>query len=169
MSVFSITYNARKQIMFEKALKEKDSTKAKQILESFPKGQNNSEKIEYLVVLNEGYRAIMNIVDSVSSSLLNEHHKFETLFEGLGIKDLADLEDLKETLDECKIDANEITTLKEKLKELIEYRKISRLEDIKTRLQELENYQSLGEYRDLETQLSELEDLRESVKRLDSL
>jgi len=46
MSVFSITYDARKQIMFEEALKEKDSTKAKQILESFPKGQNNSEKIE---------------------------------------------------------------------------------------------------------------------------
>ena len=53
MSVFSITYDARKQIMFEEALKEKDSTKAKQILESFPKGQNNSEKIEYLIVLNE--------------------------------------------------------------------------------------------------------------------
>jgi len=85
MSVFSITYNARKQIMFEKALKEKDSTKAKQILESFPKGQNNSEKIEYLIVLNEGYRAIIENYQS-----FGEYRDLEC--------QLSELEDLRESV-----------------------------------------------------------------------
>ena len=60
MSVFSITYNARKQIMFEKALKEKDSTKAKQILLQLPDGlKKNSNEIVELIETKTNAKAFI--------------------------------------------------------------------------------------------------------------
>ena len=92
MGTFSAVYDARRQREFEEALKQNDLTRAKQVLESFPKGYNASEKVDYLIAMNEGYRALAdkNISDSLDKQCL-----IGDILSRLGICDSDNLENSK--------------------------------------------------------------------------
>jgi hypothetical protein len=142
MAIFTNqTYYILKQRKFEEALNEKNYQKARGILESFPKGHNASEKAEYLIAINEGYKALFDLFGEDLNSSNNQ-------------------KELGELLSEFGIE-NNLEDLEAKLSKLAEYGRILKdPQEVKCKLEELERYKELGKYEDLDSQLSELDDLR---------
>jgi hypothetical protein len=107
--VFSFDYDALNQKKFEKALSEEDYETALAILESFPNGFDELEKIEYLIIKNEGYRVIIEKLRKYKelgrtpkelADILKEHEQYKEL--GTIIELEAELE---------KVSVDEITEL----------------------------------------------------------
>lgn len=142
--VFSRTYYALAQRKFEEAWGRGDYEAAVRILDNMPFGRDIKEKLERMVVLVEGYKAIVQ--SKLDPAKIRElGGKIEELeaviaaYRGMGsIEDLQDLRD-----------------------KLGEYEKLGSIDELRERLRKLEKYEGLGTVERLEESLGELDDFRE--------
>ncbi len=79
--IFSITYSALHQRRFEESLKDGQLETALQILERFPNATLPKEKIERLIVMVEGYKAVAQSKSGLENGELKSYRNLGSLAE----------------------------------------------------------------------------------------
>lgn len=135
--IFSTNYpSVLEQSKIEKALEAGDFSESIRLLESIHFGYKDVEKVEYLITMKEGYRAIASIALGLNPQVKRLLSAF-TEFTELG-------EDTK--------------TLGGKLDELKAFRYLGPLKEVQQKVSDLQLYQRVGSLKEIEEKIALIEE-----------